>query len=137
MLKKKRGTLKPYKSSIVLYLKPILASRNIIHPTTFLLKISINSASASKMLRGEAVQINFRQLTTLCLNLNCTPNDLFALRELPLPEYHALQKIPVLAETTININEWLATKTMEEVQEIVNRYENFDGNQLINPIMVE
>jgi DNA-binding Xre family transcriptional regulator len=41
--------------------------------------------SVNKMLKGEAVQINFRQLTTLCENLNCTPNDLFSLRGMQLP----------------------------------------------------
>ena len=74
--RKKRGTLKPHKSSIVLDLKPILVARNILHPSAYLLKIGVNSFTANKMLKGEAVQINFRQLTTLCLHLNCTPNDL-------------------------------------------------------------
>jgi DNA-binding Xre family transcriptional regulator len=119
--RKKRGTLKPHHSSIVLNLKPVLGARNIIHPTAFLIKIGINSATASKMLRGDAVQVNFRQLSTLCINLNCTPNDLFALRDLPLPENHALNKIPPLTDTAVNINEWLATKTMEEVQELLKK----------------
>ena len=119
MRSKKRGTLKPHKSSIVLHLKPILAARNIVHPIAFLLKIGINSATAGKMLRGDAVQVNFRQLTTLCLNLNCTPNDLFALRDMPLPENHALHAVPVVTDATININEWLVGKTMEEVQAIL------------------
>lgn len=120
--RKKRGTLKPHKSSIVLDLKPVLAARNIIHPSAYLLKIGINNNTANKMLKGEAVQLNFRQLTLLCLNLNCTPNDLFVLRDMELPENHALHKLPAISqEPTPSIDEWLAGKSIEEVQELVRK----------------
>ena len=121
--RKKRGNLKPHNSSIVLHLEPVFAARNIIHPTAYLIKIGINSATASKMLRGDAVQLNFRQLTTLCLNLNCTPNDLLAVRDMQLPEHHALKAIRPLVpdQALISINEWLAGKTVEEVQELLRK----------------
>lgn len=121
--KKKRGNLKPHHSSIVLHLEPVLAARNIVHPTAFLMKIGINNTMASKMLRGDAVQLNFRQLTTLCLNLNCTPNDLLALRDLQLPEQHALKALRPLVteESAMSIQDWLATKTIEEVQELMRK----------------
>jgi DNA-binding Xre family transcriptional regulator len=115
--RKKRGTLKPHKSSIVLDLKPILVARNILHPSAYLLKIGVNSFTANKMLKGEAVQINFRQLTTLCLHLNCTPNDLLALRQMDLPETHALNALKVLSETTpTTVTEWLKGKTLAEIE---------------------
>ncbi len=115
--RKKRGTLKPHKSSIVLDLKPILVARNILHPSAYLLKIGVNSFTANKMLKGEAVQINFRQLTTLCLHLNCTPNDLMALRQMDLPETHALNALKVLSETTpTTVTEWLKGKTLAEIE---------------------
>jgi DNA-binding Xre family transcriptional regulator len=115
--RKKRGTLKPHKSSIVLDLKPILVARNIPHPSAYLLKIGVNSFTANKMLKGEAVQINFRQLTTLCLHLNCTPNDLMALRQMDLPETHALNALKVLSETTpTTVTEWLKGKTLAEIE---------------------
>jgi hypothetical protein len=53
--------------------------------------------------------------------LNCTPNDLFALRDLQLPESHALNKIQVLTDTAVNVNESLASKTMEEVRELLKK----------------
>lgn len=115
--RKKRGTLKPHKSSIVLDLKPTLLARNILHPSAYLIKIGINSRTANKMLKGEAVQINFRQLTTLCLHLNCTPNDLMALRQMDLPETHALNALKVLSETTpTTVTEWLKGKTLAEIE---------------------
>ena len=50
MRTKKRGNLQPNKSSVILNLKPILTARNIIHPTAFLIKMGINTATANKML---------------------------------------------------------------------------------------
>jgi DNA-binding Xre family transcriptional regulator len=120
-MRKKRKSIQIPKSSIVLNLKPILAARNIIHPSAFLIKIGINPTSGNKMLRGEAVQINFDQLTKLCLNLNCEPNELFALREMQLPEQHALHNIKPLAiaEDPANITKWLAGKSVEEIRELM------------------
>lgn len=121
--KKKRGTLKPNKSSIVLDLKTVLTTRGITHPTTFLLKIGINNNSANKMLKGEAVQVNMKQLTALCLNLNCTPNDLFALRSMELPEHHALTSLQAYEPKAdeLTIKEWLAGKSVEEVRELMGK----------------
>lgn len=121
MTPKTRGSLKPYNSSIVLNLKPILAARNILHPIAFLIKIGISNNTARKMLRGDAVQLSFRQLTQLCMNLNCTPNDLLALRHMELPAHHALRAIkPLLAEEErINVTEWLAGKSIEEIRELM------------------
>ena len=118
--RKKRGTLKPHKSSIVLDLKPILVARNILHPTAYLIKIGINSNTANKMLKGEAVLVSLRQLTTLCQNLNCTPNDLLALREMDLPETHALHALKVQSQTTpTTLTEWLEGKTLSEIEALM------------------
>lgn len=118
--RKKRGTLKPHKSSIVLDLKPILAARNILHPTAYLLKIGINSNTANKMLKGEAVLVSLRQLTTLCQNLNCTPNDLMALREMDLHETHALHALKVQSQTLpTTLTEWLKGKTLSEIEALM------------------
>ena len=115
--RKKRGTLKPHKSSIVLDLKPILAARNILHPSAYLIKIGINSNTANKMLKGEAVLVSLRQLTTLCQNLNCTPNDLLALREMDLPETHALHALKVQSQILpTTLTEWLKGKTLSEIE---------------------
>ena len=121
--KKKRGTLKPNKSSIVLDLKNVLTARGITHPSAFLLKIGINVNSANKMLKGEAVQVNMKQLTTLCLNLNCTPNDLFALRDMELPQHHMLNQLEVHQPkaTELTVKEWLAGKSVEEVRELMGK----------------
>ena len=71
---------------------------------------------ATKMLRGKAVQLNFRQLTSLCLHLNCTPNDLFALRDLTPPPGHQLEKLQSVTDEVINPMEKFATMSLEEIK---------------------
>ena len=88
--------MKTSNSSVVLHLQPIQAARNIKFPVAFLLKIGITNNCAMKMLQGTAVQVNLNQLTALCTNLNCTPNDIFALRDMTLPEQHYLNQVQLL-----------------------------------------
>lgn len=120
MLKKKRKSIYIPKSSVVLDLKPILAQRNIAYSTTFLTKIGIPINAAVKMLKGNSIGLNFNQITKLCVNLNCTPNDLFALRSMTLSNEHALNKLRVFKEEAIpNITEWLANKSIEEIENLM------------------
>jgi len=123
MLKHKRSSIEMKESSIVLDLMPVFKSRNIKFPAQFLKRFGICSASASKMIKGKAVQINFTQLTAICVNLNCTPNDIMALRYLPIPENHALKVIRKLEshEEFKSIDEWAMGKSFEEVREIMRK----------------
>jgi hypothetical protein len=71
------------------------------------------------MLKREAVQINFRQLTTLCTHLNCTPNDLFALRNLDLPAQHQLHQLQSIDEEVVNPAAFFEEKSLEEIKKIL------------------
>lgn len=93
MIRKKRGTLQPENSSLVINLHPMLQARGIEQPFSFLSKLGINATSVNKLLQGKAVQINLRQITAICLGLNCTPNDIFMLRKMQLPPLHQLHKL--------------------------------------------
>ena len=119
MRTKKRGNLQPNKSSVILNLKPILTARNIIHPTAFLIKMGINNATANKMLKGNAVQINFKQLTLLCLNLNCTPNDLFVLRDMQLSQNHQLNNLRKMEDEIVNPFEQSKKMSLEEINKMI------------------
>lgn len=121
MLRRKRGNLTPRQSSIVLNLKPMMAARQITYPHAFLVKSGISNNSAHKMLNGTAVQVNFRQLTALCLALNCTPNDLFSLRDMQLPEHHQLNKLQDINEPVINPEDFYKGKSLEEIRAMQNR----------------
>jgi DNA-binding Xre family transcriptional regulator len=128
MLPKKRGKLTPAQSSIVLNLKPLLAARNISTPFAYLLKLGISNVSAHKMLNNRSVQINFKQLTLLCQGLNCTPNELFALRKMNLAPTHALNALNIFEEKYNKkaITEWLQSKTLAEVQAMMAMDEKMD-----------
>lgn len=122
MLRKKRGTLTPHNSSIVIDLRNALAARNIKNTSSFLISIGINNTSAIKLLHGKAVQVNMKQLTALCVHLNCTPNDLFVLRDMNLPKDHALNALKVLEPVApASVAEWLAGKTFEEIAELMKK----------------
>ena len=121
MEKKKRSNLHPENSSLIINIQPVLSYRNIKHPMKFLVGIGINSTSANKLLHGNAVQLNLKQLTAICTNLNCTPNDLFVKRNLELPEKHALHTIQDSNENIQNITEYFAQKTIEEVKDLLKR----------------
>lgn len=116
MLRKKRGNLRPSQSSLVLHLAPILALRQITFPYAFITKAGISGNSAQKMLNGQAVQINFRQLTALCLALNCTPNDLFARRDLQPNEGHQLNKLQTLHAPLVDPKDFYKGKSPEELR---------------------
>lgn len=115
----KRGKLTPNQSTIILNLKPLLTARNIQFPLTYLVKIGINSKSASKILHGEAVQVNFKQLTALCINLNCTPNDLFSLRSIKLPENHQLKALRKLEDEVVNPITVFENKSLEQIEKLM------------------
>lgn len=117
MKKNKRKALHIPKSSIILDLNPILMARNIKTPFSYLLKIGFNSVSASKILKKDAIQINFKQLTSLCLHLNCTPNDLFFTRDMSLPPHHELNLLTVYSnEALATVDDFLNSKSLSEVQ---------------------
>lgn len=121
MRKHKRTSVNVPSSSIVLDLKPVLKARNIKHPAAYLKKIGLCAGTVTKMLKGEAVQLNFDQLTKLCVHLNCTPNDLFALRDMTLPEKHQLHALSVYnpQATEPTIEEWMLGKSVSEIRELM------------------
>ncbi|WP_379963546.1 helix-turn-helix domain-containing protein [Epilithonimonas sp. UC225_85] len=120
MLRRKRGDLTPRQSSIVLNLKPIMTARQVIFPHAFLRKICISSNSVNKMLNGEAVQVNFRQLTAMCLALNCTPNDLFSLLDMQqhLSENHQLHKLQDINSPIIGLQDFYKDKSLEDIRKM-------------------
>jgi DNA-binding Xre family transcriptional regulator len=123
MRKVKRGTLKPEQSSLVISILPVIQSRGIKHPTAFLRRLGICPGTATKLLKGEAPQISVNHLTKICVNLNCTPNDLFARRDMDLPPKHALTEIERLKPVSDmkTVEEFLSEKSVVEVRGMLRR----------------
>ena len=70
-------------------------------------------------LKGNAVQINFKQLTLLCLNLNCTPNDLFVLRDMQLSQNHQLNNLRKMEDEIVNPFEQFKKMSLEEINKMI------------------
>ncbi|MGK4567044.1 helix-turn-helix domain-containing protein [Flavobacterium sp. 3HN19-14] len=121
MRRPKRGDLTPEQSCIVINIMPVLRARGVKFPDAYLKKIGISSFSATKLLRGEAIQIGLNQITKLCFHLNCTPNDLFALRDMELPPKHALHAIEKLkpVEEMKTVEEYLQGMSVGEVRKML------------------
>lgn len=119
---KKRGKIQLAHSSIVLDLATILNMKNIKNHYTYLYKLGISSTTAQKMLSGKLAQVNLNHITLLCTQLNCSPNDLFAQKNIQIPTGHALEKLRKIDDAQHEtIQDWLATKSIEEIEELMKK----------------
>ena len=119
MIRKKRKPQPISQSDLRLNLQPMLKARGIEKAFTFLLKAGISSGSIKRILNGTTSQINIQNLTNLCTQLRCTPNDLFSIEDPNVDVDHPLQK---LAETQpdLDIKHWLKNASIEEIIRIKN-----------------
>ena len=125
--KKKHASISIPQSAVVLHLTPIMAARNIKNKHGYLVTMGINNVTAQKMLKGTSVQVNYDQLTKLCLTLNCTPNDLFALRDLVPPANHQLHKLQPLSQEAVNPASFFEGKSLDEIRALQVKLGMEDG----------
>lgn len=84
------------KTMFFLNLKRVLEMRGIDRPYGFLLKNGFSAQAATNWSQNAVGCIKPEQMETLCMILNCTPNDLFEWREdgkTVVPEGHALRSL--------------------------------------------
>jgi DNA-binding Xre family transcriptional regulator len=106
----------------------LLDLRGIENPYTFLMKQGFVSQTASNLVRNRVGHIKPEQMETLCLILNCTPNDLFDWRpdkKSVVPENHALRSLS--KENTPSFTQMVKEVPIEKL----NRLESF-MNELKN-----
>lgn len=78
---------------IKLNLHPIFRMKGITKPISYLIQKGHSSSYASNVVNNRALSIPFWKLEKLCIDFNCTPNDLLDFvpqAENKLPEDHAL-----------------------------------------------
>ncbi|MCC7520625.1 MAG: helix-turn-helix transcriptional regulator [Flavobacteriaceae bacterium] len=98
-------------------IKKICKLRGIANPHSFLVQIGISSTVAQKFLNDDTYTLRVRHIEALCLNLNCTPNDLFYYK--PSANRNLRNTIPLDA---------LIRK--EDEIDIVNQLRSLDINQM-------
>lgn len=77
-------------------LKNILGLRGIEKPIGFLVKTGLDYPIAHKLLKAENASLRISHIQKLCVDLNCTPNDLFEWKpdaNTVLPEGHSLNAL--------------------------------------------
>lgn len=110
---------------LVLKLKEYLTESGKQEPLKFLVKsLGIKKGKAYKLLNGKQQSINHADLSKLCLELQCTPNDLYYWQpspSMPIRPNHPilLQLTPPLAISTWN--EALKHFTAAEAQQLNTR----------------
>lgn len=55
----------------------LMESREVQNPLNFMVKAGFNYHTARRLLNNETTHISNRHLEKLCLELNCTPDDLY------------------------------------------------------------
>lgn len=104
----------------------MLKARGIEKAFTFLLKAGISSGSIKKILDGSVKQINIKNLTEICTQLRCTPNDLFTIEDPNLDVDHPLHKLAE-SKPDLDIKNWLKKASIDEIMKVKNMAERKRG----------
>ena len=102
--------------------KEVMLAAGITNPYSWLVKYpKFSQRKANGLLNQTAKTITLKDISKLCMLLNCTPNDLFALRQMDLPSHHALNALPDIADASPHksIAEWLHGKSLDEVKKLM------------------
>jgi DNA-binding Xre family transcriptional regulator len=104
-------------------LQRIFNARNIKNGNQYLReKLGMSPGTATLLNRGESTVLNLRHLDTLCVNLNCTPNDLLQYYPTgqPLTEGHALNAmVRTKREELVKLIETLPMEKIDEIRGVV------------------
>jgi len=88
-------------------------------PTTVLMKAGMHQKTAGKLLGGQPTRITTNSLTRLCIDLHCTPNELFVFEEdaeKPLAENHPLRAL--IRQNDVDITTVLHTLPQDAIEKI-------------------
>jgi DNA-binding Xre family transcriptional regulator len=104
-----------------LNIKSILREKGFVKPVQFLIKLGLTRFMADKLLHDNYQFINIRHLNKLCLELDCTPNDILVWKDdskHALPEGHQLQKLR--REEQAPIIDKIQSLSLEQIEELRN-----------------
>lgn len=100
----------------------IVKIKGISKPFSHFMNLGYSRATASKMSQNALLSITPEKLERLCIEFNCTPNDLFEYRpslKNPLPENHPLMALK-REEKTTEIYSLLHELPLEKIRELAN-----------------
>ena len=97
---------------------PFLLDKGIRTPLAYLVKAGLTHLTAKKLLTGQPVKISLSTLTYICVDLNCTPNDIFQFdnTQQSLPENHSLKNLVKVSDQ--NLLQTLKSITPDKLAEL-------------------
>lgn len=98
----------------------IFRVKGIDKPNQFLQRIGNSPAYASHLVQEKVTSIRFDKLEKMCIDLNCTPNDLFDYipnKQSPLPPTHALHSISK-TDAISEVNKLLHDLPLEKIEQL-------------------
>ena len=107
---------------LYLNLNRILKIRGIHKPFSHFMSLGYSRSLASRMAQNQVLSFTAEKLERYCIELNCTPNDLFEYKpssKNPLPADHpliALQREEKITE----INSLLQNLSLEKIRELAD-----------------
>ena len=96
--------------------------KGISKPFSHFLNLGYSRATASKISQNTVLSLTPKKIERLCIELNCTPNDLFEYKpdfKNPLSENHPLMALK-REEKTAEINALLHELPLEKIIELAN-----------------
>ncbi len=116
------------------HIKPLIKAKGFKANTQFLKsRYGFSHYNSVKLMNGDARTLNLDLLETMCINLNCTPNDLINYTPDPkliLPPDHELHKIKKSDSlwNPIEHLKMLAPEDINEITKFIQEYKQKKAN---------
>lgn len=118
---------------IYLDLKRVMADREIPNPNQFLKKCGVPAHTASRLLTNTTHSISFKHLETICLNLNCTIDDLCSWTPDATRKLYsdvALNKLKREKKKRVNVSHKLRTLPLDKLDLVQNFIEKVEKGEM-------
>jgi DNA-binding Xre family transcriptional regulator len=110
---------------LYLNIKRVMRLRGVDEHYRFLVNLGFVPATAKNFLRGQVTLIRLEQIETLCVALNCTPNDLLQWRpnqNQTLAETHSMNSLKKKSDK--DLPDLLREIPVEKFEQIVDILQN-------------
>lgn len=107
-------------------IKRLLKIKGISEPNKYFIKRGHSSSYAYHLIRDKQRSVSFEKLEMLCMDFNCTPNDLLDYIPSPgqnLSEDHALNKLSK-NDAVAQVNKLLHELPMEKIEKLYTALKN-------------
>lgn len=105
---------------LTLDINPVIKTRGVEKPYTFLVKAGISPQSSTMIVQGKTRVFRLDHIEKICELLNCTPNDLLSWtpnKNVKLHDNHSLNKLK-RDKKALQLQDTLKTLSLEQLNQI-------------------